>query len=444
LKPPRLDRGLAIAGLQRLWAGTRLDDLLAELAPGQGGRAVLQWLWSGSLRQHGSLRRLTGLLLRKPLRPEDGDVEALLHLALQELRAGQRPAFAVVNDWVGVCVLLHKGWARGLVNAVLRRYLREREPLEAEVGDPQWNHPDWLLGRLQQAYPGRWRPILAANLEEAPLWLRVNSRVMTAQAYGQWLAREGVTAQSHAELPEALRLDRTLPVRALPGWDEGWVSVQDGAAQRCAQILDPRPGERVLDACAAPGGKTTHLLSRGVTQLTALDRSGERLERLGSELQRLRLPLPTLRLADAGDPETWWDGVAFDAILLDAPCTATGVIRRHPDILLRRRETDLDAVRLEQRRLLDALWQTLAPGGRLLYCTCSILPEENGVQIAEFLDRHDDAQELGHPHVGQRLPGEEGMDGFFYALLGKNPRAPSVSRETEERGRVDPTREEPA
>jgi 16S rRNA (cytosine967-C5)-methyltransferase len=431
LKPARLDRGLAIAGLQRLWAGTRLDDLLMEMAPEQAGRGTLQWLWSACLRQHGSLRRLTELLLRKALRPEDEDLSALLHLALEELRAGQRPDFAVVNDWVGACALLHKEWARGLVNALLRRYLREREPLEEQIRDAHWNHPQWLVRRLQQVYPTQWPDILAANLREAPLWLRVNPQAITPAAYAERLAEASLPAQSHAELPEALRLDAAVPVRALPGWERGWVSIQDGAAQRAAHILAPRPDERVLDACAAPGGKTTHLLSFGVRQLTALDRSQARLERLRRELQRLQLPLPSLHVADAADVDAWWDGMVFDAILLDAPCTASGVIRRHPDILLRRREDDVERVRHEQRRLLAALWRVLKPGGRLLYCTCSVLPEENGEQIASFLEEHDDARALPHPQCGQRLPGEEGMDGFFYALLGKIPMAVPVSRETD-------------
>ena len=442
MRPVRLDRGLAIAGLQRLWVGTRLDDLLAELAPEQAQRGTLQWLWSGCLRQHGSLRRLTALLLRKALRPEDGDLEALLHLALEELRAGQRPDFAVVNDWVEACAILHKEWARGLVNAVLRRYLRERESLEAQVQGARWNHPDWLVRRLQQVYPERWSDILVANLEEAPLWLRVNPQAVAPEVYAERLSEAGLPARSFAELPQALRLDAAVPVRALPGWDEGWVSIQDGAAQCAAQILAPRPGERVLDACAAPGGKTTHLLSLGVTELMALDRSSRRLDRLRQELQRLRLRLPLLQVADAAELDTWWDGTPFDAILLDAPCTATGVIRRHPDILLRRRETDLEAVCGEQQRLLDTLWPVLKPGGRLLYCTCSVLPEENQEQVAGFLDRHSDARVLEHPLCGQRLPGEDGMDGFFYALLGKIVAPACVSRETDETARPDVTVED--
>ncbi len=405
-------RRAAMLALPGLLAGGRLDFCLERSQLTGAERASLQWLLSGTLRESQHLQET----LRRYLRSgrQDPQVLALLQLALFELRHGHRPSFAVVDDWVNASLLLHKPWAKGLVNAVLRRYLRE----EPEVAAPDWaaSHPDWLLQRLQQAYPQQWPAIVQANLQEPPLWLRVNPKRVAAASYQRLLQEQGIAANTFPDLPDALLLPKSIPVRDLPGWEEGWVTVQDGAAQFAAELLAPQPGERILDACAAPGGKTAHLLARGARDLLALDRSAPRLARMGDALQRLR-EQPRILHADAAKPEEYWDGIPFDAILLDAPCSASGIVRRHPDIL--HRQPDLRTLTQEQAQLLEVLWPLLRPGGRLLYCTCSVLPEENIEQIRSFLARHEDALLVADPRCRQRLPGEDGMDGFYYALMRK-------------------------
>ncbi|WP_308389785.1 16S rRNA (cytosine(967)-C(5))-methyltransferase RsmB [Acidithiobacillus sp. AMEEHan] len=406
-------RRAALLAYPAALAGERLDFLLDRSGLQRTERASLQWLLSGALRESQSLRDLLQGLLRPG--KQDEQVLALLQLALYELRHGQRPDFAVVNDWVEASQSLGKTWAKGLINAVLRRYLRERTTLDKVLMSSE-SHPAWLLRRLQAAYPEDWPAIVAANLQPAPLWLRVNRQQLSRDAYQQHLQECGHPSRTDAQLPDALILPGSLPVRELPGWDAGWVTVQDGAAQLAAEILAPQPGERILDACAAPGGKTAHLLALGATNVLALDRSATRLGRLQAALQRQGLHAE-LREADAALPDTWSTGQLFDAILLDAPCSATGIIRRHPDIL--HREPDLVALREEQARLLRGLWRQLRPGGRLLYCTCSLLPEENEAQVQDFLAGHGDAMRVADPRCGQRLPGQDDMDGFFYALLRK-------------------------
>ncbi|MEY2342254.1 16S rRNA (cytosine(967)-C(5))-methyltransferase RsmB [Acidithiobacillus sp. IBUN Pt1247-S3] len=411
LQGSRLRRAALVAYPAAL-AGERLDFLLDRSGLQGTERASLQWLLSGALRESGSLKSLLQSLLRPG--KQDDQVLALLQLALYELRHGQRPDFAIVNDWVSASQLLGKTWAKGLINAVLRRYLRERAELDAK--DEQPEHPVWLLQHLQETYPGNWSEIVAANLRPAPLWLRVNRQKISRDAYQQRLQDQGLASQSCVELPDALILPQSLPVRELPGWEEGWVAVQDGAAQLAAEILAPLPGEWVLDACAAPGGKAAHLLALGAEHLLALDRSAPRLRRLEEALQRQGL-MTESQVADAALPDTYGDGHPFDAILLDAPCSATGIIRRHPDILYR--EPDLVSLCAEQARLLRGLWARLRPGGRLLYCTCSILPQENEIQVQNFLAEQHDAERVEDPRCGQRLPGHRDMDGFFYALLRK-------------------------
>ncbi|MBU2754551.1 16S rRNA (cytosine(967)-C(5))-methyltransferase RsmB [Acidithiobacillus sp. CV18-2] len=407
-------RRAALLAYPAALAGERLDFLLDRSGLQGAERASLQWLLSGALREGQALREPLQSLLRPG--KQDEQVLALLQLALYELRHGQRPDFAIVNDWVEASQLIGKTWAKGLINAVLRRYLRERSALDTVAASPSESHPAWLLQRLQAAYPEDWPAIVAANLQPAPLWLRVNRQQLSRDAYQRRLQECGHPSRTYAQLPDALILPGSLPVRELPGWDAGWVTVQDGAAQLAAEILAPQRGEKVLDACAAPGGKTAHLLALGATNILALDRSAPRLRRLQEALQRQGLSAE-LREADAALPETWGNQQLFDAILLDAPCSATGIIRRHPDIL--HREPDLVALRDEQARLLRGLWQQLRPGGRLLYCTCSILPEENEAQIQDFLAGHSDAVRVADPRCGQRLPGQDDMDGFYYALLRK-------------------------
>ena len=413
-------RQTAVAVLREVDAGQTVDAALLRVPLGGAERATLQWLVLGTLREYLTLQALAGKLLRKDWREEDHVLRFLLSLALFELRHGQRPAFAVVDDWVDMTGVVHRAWARGLINAVLRRYLRERAALDAAVADsdPDFGHPAWLAARLRAVYPQDWPAIAAANNAIPPLWLRVNTRRIEASAYRRLLVEQGLEAVGVAWSDAALRLPASVPVATLPGWAAGWVAVQDGAAQLAAHILEPRSGERILDACAAPGGKTAHLWALGATSLDALDRSAERLQRVGEALERQGVEAK-LMVADAAETGAWWDGRYYDAILLDAPCTGTGVIRRHPDIRLRRHPEDVATAAAQQARLLARLWPCLRPGGRLLYATCSVLPEENDAQIATFLGRHPDARHSAHPLTGQTLPGQGEMDGFYYALLEK-------------------------
>ncbi len=411
-------RQAAIKVLQAVDEGEKVDQALAATTVSGPERATLQWLVLGTLREYLLLQKLSGLLLRKSWREEDRNLGFLLHLALFELRHGQRPTFAVVNDWVEMVGTLQKTWAKGLMNAVLRRFLREREALEAQIADPDLSHPAWLAARLREAYPEQWSAIAAANNRPAPLWLRINTQRVSPENYRELLLAQGLSCHGVDWSDAALCLPESIPVATLPGWDAGWVAVQDAAAQMAAHILAPQSEERILDACAAPGGKTAHLWALGARRLDALDRSAERLQKLREALFR-QGAIAHLQAADAGDPESWWNGEPYDAILLDAPCTGVGVIRRHPDIRLRRQAEDVQQAVAQQQRLLEALWGCLRPGGRLLYATCSILPEENLLQIRAFLARHEDAHQQAHPLTGQHLPGQNDMDGFYYALLVK-------------------------
>jgi 16S rRNA (cytosine967-C5)-methyltransferase len=303
------------------------------------------------------------------------------------------------------------------VNGVLRNYLRQRESLlAAAAADDQTaqQHPRWWLAKLRRAYPQDWQRIVAAGNTQPPMTLRVNQRSLTPADYVARLETVGLAARSLGQ--SALQLLKPVPVDALPGFFEGLVSVQDAGAQRAAELLDPAPGERVLDACAAPGGKTAHLLERADVDLLALDIDASRTRRIEENLRRLGLKA-TLRVADCSAVDQWWDGRPFDAILADVPCSASGVVRRHPDIKWLRREGDIRRFAHTQTAILDALWPLLKPGGRLLYATCSVFSEENGAQIDAFLVRQPGAERLSEE---QLLPQEE-HDGFYYALLRKAP-----------------------
>jgi 16S rRNA (cytosine967-C5)-methyltransferase len=406
----------ALAGM------TALDDLR--------DRPLVQELSYGTLRLLPRLEALAGMLLHKPLKPEDGDLHALLLVGLYQLTATRIPPHAAVTASVEAARLLDKGWAANLVNALLRRFLREREGLLARaerLPQARWLFPDWLLGRLRDAWPAHWQAIVEASNARAPMTLRVNLRAVSRTDYAARLASAGVAARPAPHAPAALILDRPLPTRALPGFEEGLVSVQDAGAQLAASLLGARPGERVLDACAAPGGKTAHILELAddALDLTALDSDPERLERVRENLARLKLTARVVR-GDAASPADWAQP-PYQRILLDVPCSATGVIRRHPDIKWLRRDTDIPALAAQQRRMLDAVWPLVAAGGTLLYATCSLLPGENEQQVAAFLSRHADARELPidapwglAQRVGrQTLPDEGGMDGFYYARLTK-------------------------
>ena len=390
-------------------------------------RGLLQELCYGVLRRHFSLDHLTGQLMKRPLKAKEGEVQALLLIGAYQLLHMRVPDHAAVGETVAAAQKLGRPWAKGLVNGVLRNLQRRRDELLAAEPPEEaaFDHPRWLIQRLREAWPDRWRDILKAANDHPPMTLRVNARHGERAEYAKRLTEAAIAARPAPHTDHGLRLDRPLDVTKLPGFAEGDVSVQDGAAQLAAQLLAPSKGDRVLDACAAPGGKTGHLLERAPeAEVVALDSDPERLERVEENLERLSLQGAVIA-SDAADTTAWWDGQPFDRILLDAPCSATGVIRRHPDIKLLRTPKDVRNLAEEQARLLDALWPLLKPGGALLYATCSILPEENEAQVAAFLQRTSDAREepieaaWGHarPHGRQLFPGEDGMDGFYYALL---------------------------
>jgi 16S rRNA (cytosine967-C5)-methyltransferase len=386
--------------------------------------ALLRALVYTAARWHHRLQWQLGRLVTHARTLADPPLAAVLRIGLTQLQWLRTPEHAAVATTVDAARAVGRARASGLANAVLRRFLREREALEEALAADEealYSHPAWLIARLRADWPGRWREILEANNAPPPLWLRVNARSAAVDAYLAELDAAGIPAQRSARAPSALLLAEPRPMSSLPGFAEGRVSVQDAAAQLAPGFLDLREGQRVLDACAAPGGKTAHLLEScpGLASLTALDRDAERLERVHANLARLGLAA-TLCHADATQPEHWWDGRAFDRILLDAPCSALGVIRRHPDIKILRREGDLANVVGLQARLLDALWPLLAPGGRLLYATCTVLDAENGAQMRAFVARTPDARLTEHrDNPLQILPGEANMDGFYYASLDK-------------------------
>lgn len=379
--------------------------------------ATAQSLAYGALRNAGRLRFHLSALCERPLEP--AALSGHLLVGLHELEAGETPAYAVVNETVATAAERYPR-ARGFVNAVLRNYQRRRAELEAAAAaDPEanWNLPLWWLQRLRAQYPDTWQTVVESQNAHPPMTLRVNRRRAEVEAYRASLAAVGIEARRTGE--SALTLQTPVPVANLPGFFDGLVSVQDLGAQFAAPCLGAADGERVLDACAAPGGKTGHLLELRDLELVALDSDAGRLERVRENLDRLGLAA-TLVTGDAADTAAWWDGRPFDHILLDAPCTASGVTRRHPDGKWLKRPEDVQHLVRQQRRLLDALWPLLKPTGTMLYATCSLFREENTDQVSAFLARHPDASNEPVPdtHAGQLLPGPE-MDGFFYARLHK-------------------------
>jgi 16S rRNA (cytosine967-C5)-methyltransferase len=434
---------LAAGVLEDVLAGAALHQVLPQRVqslPTPGERGALQDIVYGSLRQLGRLDAWLAALLERPL--TDPQLGWLLRVALYQLAYTRAPAHAVVHNAVTAA---GEGWRRGLANAVLRNFQRRRAELEklAEAQpSARWSHPDWWIAKLQSQQPAHWQAILEASLMHPPFTLRVNRCHGSVADYLQRLAEAGLSARQTGE--DAVTLDKAVPVHSLPGFDAGHVSVQDAGAQWAARLLDARPGEqvlrqdrpqgerlaayplRVLDACAAPGGKTGHLLERAASAssaiaLTALDVDAARLARVQDNLDRLQL---TARLVqgDASQPDAWWDGQAYDRILADVPCSASGVVRRNPDIKWLRRPEDIASFAAQQARLLDALWPLLAPGGTLLYATCSIFDEENEGQVRAFLARHpSDAERcpLAEPLSDGVLLPDADHDGFYYALLRK-------------------------
>lgn len=399
-------------------------------------RGLAQDLAFGAARWQPRLGALAERLLQKPFKTADKDVEALLLVGLYQLFYSRIPAHAAIGETVGAAEKLKKPWAKGLLNAVLRNAQRDGEAIFAELErDPMVRtaHPRWLQKALKAAWPEHWEAICAANNAHPPLILRVNRRHGERDAYLAELRTAGIEAEPCEFSRDGIRLIEARDVKTLPGFAEGRVSVQDEAAQLAADLLELAPGQRVLDACCAPGGKTCHLLEAepGLAGVVAVDLEESRLARVRENLQRLGLEA-TLIAADGRDTGAWWDGKPFQRILLDAPCSATGVIRRHPDIKLTRQAEDIPALAQLQGELLDALWPTLEVGGILVYATCSTLPMENSENIAAFLQRTPGARELDiagtfglkQPHGRQLLAREDGHDGFYYAKLIKIAASP--------------------
>src|SRR3990172_9522587 len=383
---PPLSHTLAAASrvVARVLGGASLTVALDEDAR-DASRPAVQDLAYGTLRDYGAPEAILAALARKPI--PDRTVRALLLCALHALRHERRAPHTVVDEAVTACTEIGHGAARWFVNALLRNYLRRREGLEADARGSEaarCGYPSWWIERLRRAYPTAWEAALAAGNAHPAMTLRVNRRKLSVDAYLAKLSALGVDARRVGEF--AVRLSQPRGVEALPGFAEGEVSVQDAGAQLAAPLVDARDGMRVLDACAAPGGKSVHLLELAELDLLALDHDAERAPRIGATLERVGLTAQ-VRVADAGDPERWWDRTPFDRVLLDVPCSASGVVRRHPDIKWLRREADLDKFAREQSRLLAALWQVLVPGGKLLYATCSVFAEENGAVIDAFLAR---------------------------------------------------------
>ena len=392
-------------------------------------RGLTQDLAFGTARWQPRLSALANKLLQKPFKAADADVEALLLVGLYQLLYTRIPAHAAIGETVGCADKLKKPWAKALLNAVLRNAQRESEALLAELErDPvvRTAHPRWLQKSLKAFWPEQWEAICAANNAHPPMILRVNRRHHSRDGYLQLLVEAGIEAQPCTFSQDGIVLAAACDVRNLPGFAEGWISVQDEAAQLAADLLDLAPGQRVLDACCAPGGKTCHILEvePKLAGVVAVDLEAKRLVRVRENLERLGLSAELIA-ADGRDTATWWDGKPFQRILLDAPCSATGVIRRHPDIKLTRQPDDIAALATLQGELLDAMWPTLEVGGILLYATCSTLPTENTEVIEAFLARTPGARELDiagqfgikQPHGRQLLAQEGGHDGFYYAKL---------------------------
>jgi 16S rRNA (cytosine967-C5)-methyltransferase len=420
---------LAAHVVGRVLAGRSLDSELtavwrqhATLSPQQ--RGAVQDVAYGALRHLGYVDAAIDRLLSRPL--TDLPVRNLLQVTLYQLMHTKAHSYAIVNHAVPAAAKLGFPKAQGLVNAVLRNFLRRRDELDAAIMATdlgRYSYPQWWIDRVAAEYPEAWREILDAGNARPPLTLRVNRRKITRDNYLEMLKLQDIAA--HVVGRQGIVIEKPRPVSLLPGFAEGQVSVQDAGAQMAAELLDVADGMRVLDACAAPGGKAAHLLELADIDLTAADIDAQRLQRVTENLTRLSLNAKLLQ-ADAGNPAAWRNAGLFDRILADVPCTASGVVRRHPDIKWLRKPTDIAAMAQRQTQILDTLWQLLGSGGKLLYATCSVFSEENGQQVEQFIARHDDARQIAvslsaeglRQSHGQLFP-DAAHDGFYYALLEK-------------------------
>ncbi|NTS78656.1 16S rRNA (cytosine(967)-C(5))-methyltransferase RsmB [Catenovulum sp. SM1970] len=402
-----------------------LAELPEALSPSQKGQ--IQDFCFGTLRQLARYSYYLNQLTEQKLSAELNPIRYLIAIGMYQLDSERVADHAALAETVDAVIPWQMPKMKGLVNAVLRSYQREQESLakKADATGLQVtsSHPQWLISKLKKAYPKGFKKIIKANLAHPPFWLRVNTLVNSAEHFSEQLKQADI---EFSQDDDAILLEQAIAVDKLPGFAEGSCAVQDKAAQQAAKLLNAQAGERVLDACAAPGGKTAHILaaSPDVKEVVALDIDATRLNRVAQNLTRLKADA-NLIAADASD-DKWWDKEQFDRILLDAPCSATGVIRRHPDIMYLRRETDIAELAKLQKQILDNLWPMLKPGGTLLYATCSVLPEENKQQITEFLQQHKDAKlapifdsETASDPGWQIFPGNKNMDGFYYARLVK-------------------------
>ena len=410
--------------------GKSLSDVLpkAQLQfENPADKALLQEICFGVLRHLPLLDFVCQQLMAKPLIKQLRPLQFLIYVGIYQLKFLRIPDHAAVGETVEAARYLKGQSMTKLINGVLRSVQRKPELFDVSQAPlpVQTNHPSWLVNSLQQAYPQQWQQVLAANQQKAPLWLRVNVQRCSIKEFCQALTAEGIEfSQPEPSLPQAILLAQATDVVLLPGYLDGWFAVQDLAAQYAAVFLAPENGEHILDACCAPGGKTGHILEIAPkAQVLALDKDAKRLDRVRDNLARLGHQAE-IKAADAATPRQWWDGQPFDRILLDVPCSATGVIRRHPDIRWLRKAADIAALATLQQQILIQIWPLLKPGGTLLYATCSVLPAENQQQISQFLAHHPDAEAVAlgtgiNNSQMQILPGEQQADGFFYAKLSK-------------------------
>lgn len=426
-------RAIAACVISNVLKGRSLTQSLgAYVGAHTRQQPLIQEISYGVMRWYPRLVFLIEQLIDKPFKLKDYDIYALLLIGVYQFNFSTAiPDYAIVRETVAACDDLKKPWAKAVVNAILRHYQRRHEHLQHTVNDSlvaRYAHPEWFINRIIQDYPHDWQTILAANNVHPPMSLRVNLRNNSRSTYHELLTSQAITATLCPITPTGITLEVPCAVNRLPGFEQGWISVQDSAAQLAAILLDAQPNDRVLDACCAPGGKTGHILEHtpAVGALVAIDKDSSRLTKVNENLRRLQLSAQVM-CHDVLDINGWWDGVPFQRILLDAPCSGTGVIRRHPDIKQLRLSSDIATLAAEQLRLLTALWSTLALHGILLYATCSVMIEENEQVISQFLSAHRDARHVpidtawgtSRVYGRQLLPGSDNTDGFYYALLQK-------------------------
>ena len=419
-------RSLAAQAIEQVVEqGQSLSNVLPPLQQkvSDKDKALLQELCFGVLRTLPQLEWLITKLMARPMAGKQRTIHYLIMVGFYQLLHTRIPPHAALAETVEGAVAIKRPQLKGLINGVLRQFQRQQDELLAEFSrtEKRFLHPDWLLKRLRKAWPQQWEAIVEANNQRPPMWLRVNRNHHSRDEWLKLLEEAGMSAYTHPDYPDAVRLASPAPVHALPGFEEGWVTVQDASAQGCMTWLAPQNGERILDLCAAPGGKTTHILEVAPqASVLAVDVDEQRLSRVYDNLKRLGMKAE-VKQGDGRTPAQWCGDAQFDRILLDAPCSATGVIRRHPDIKWLRRDRDIKELAQLQAEILDAIWPHLKAGGTLVYATCSVLPEENSLQVFSFLKRTPNARLAltGTPEQPgkQNLPGAEEGDGFFYAKL---------------------------